>query len=197
MINARDAYARSRVVTFPHQLVINNAGKRVLGLGTGEKYAIDEESGCSIHTGLPAFLLILFDVRLVLLVGQAGTKLLVIELQIACVFDQVILLQLRRGEQLIVVLPELSLLQGAARGLSRNHGLGMNRREREVAVGEAHLVSVLGEQLFDRGLHLMTVGTLVVRELNDHHRRFGISVQAGGIVESLFLDFVFVVAKRK
>src|SRR6266478_8217185 len=115
MFNARDVYARSRVVTFPRQLVVNNAGKRVLGLGAVEKYAIDEESWSSIHTGFPAFLLILFDVRLVLLAGQAGTKLLVIELQIARVFDQVILLQLRRGEQLVVVFPELSLLQSAAR----------------------------------------------------------------------------------
>src|SRR5260370_5628856 len=186
MFNARDAHARCRVVTCPSQLVINNARERVLGLGAGERNSVDKETRSSVNPGFPAFLLILFDVCLVLLAGQAGTKLLVIELQIARVFDQIILLQLRRREQLVVVFPELSLLQGAARGLSRNHGLGMNRSEREVAVGEAHLVSVLGEQLFDRGLYLMAVGTLVVRELNDHHRCLGISVQAGGIVSPLY-----------
>src|SRR6266852_4194721 len=127
MFNARDAYARGRTITCSRQLVINNARERVLGLGAGERNSIDEESWSSIHTGFPAFLLIFFDVRFVLLAGQAGTKLLVIELQIARVFDQVILLQLRRREQLVVVFPELSLLQGAARRLSRNHSLGMNR----------------------------------------------------------------------
>src|SRR6266446_4967087 len=35
-ISARDAYARSRVATFPRQLVINNTRKRVLALGAGE-----------------------------------------------------------------------------------------------------------------------------------------------------------------
>src|SRR5260370_17448287 len=116
MFSARDAHARRRVVTCPRQLVINNPRERVLGLGAVEKYAIDEESWSSIHTGFPAFLLILFDVRLVFLAGQAGTKLFVIELQIARVFDQIILLQLRHSEQLVLVLPDLSLLQPPRRG---------------------------------------------------------------------------------
>src|ERR1700747_545402 len=129
---------------FPRQLVINEASERVLGLGAREGNAVDEKSRRPLNPGLLAFLRILLNLRLVLLARQAGVKLLVIELQIARVLDQGIFVQFRRGEKLIVVLPEPSLLQGAARGLSRNLGLGMNRREREVTVGEAHLVSVLG-----------------------------------------------------
>ena len=80
-----------------------------------------------------------------------------------------------------MVLPEFSLLQCTARSLSRNHGLRVNGREWEVAVGEAYLVSVLGQQLLDRGLHRMAVGTLVIRELNDRDRCLGISPHTGGI----------------
>src|SRR6266567_9216164 len=107
--------ARSRVVSFPRQLLINKSRKLVLGLGAGELNSIDEESRRPGNTGLPAFLDILINVRLVLAARQAGAKLLVIELQLARVFDQSVLVQVRRGEKLVVVLPEPSLVQGAPR----------------------------------------------------------------------------------
>ena len=85
-----------------------------------------------------------------------------------------------------MVLPEPSLLQSAPRALSRTLGLGMNRREWVVAVGEAHLVPVLGQHLFDRGFCRMAIGTLVVRELNDHDLRLGISPHTDGIVTHFY-----------
>src|SRR5207249_3101125 len=81
--NAGDAYARSRVVAFPRQLLINNSRERVLGLGAGEHNSIDEESRRPGNTGLLALLKVLINLRLVLAARQAGTKLVVIELHLA------------------------------------------------------------------------------------------------------------------
>src|SRR2546427_12978268 len=92
--DARDAYARSRAGTFPPELVINQAGKRVLALSTGEREAVDEEARGAVDAGPAAFLLVFLDIRLVLFAGEAGFELLVVELQVARVPDQVILFQL-------------------------------------------------------------------------------------------------------
>src|SRR6266851_5421327 len=84
-LHARDAYAGCRMVLVarPRQFVINNVCDCFFGLGTVNENSINEESGRPVHAGSAALLLILVNVRLVLLTGQAGLELFVIELQIA------------------------------------------------------------------------------------------------------------------
>src|SRR5713226_1796482 len=73
-LHARDAYAGCRMVlvTCPRQFVINNVCECFFRLGAVNENSINEESRRPVDTSIPAFQLILVNVRLVLLTGQAG-----------------------------------------------------------------------------------------------------------------------------
>jgi len=77
----------------PPEFVIDNAGELALRLGAIQENSVNEKSWCTVYTSISALLLILGNVRLLLLGGQAGIKLLVIQLQGARKVDKRTLFQ--------------------------------------------------------------------------------------------------------
>ncbi len=112
------------------ELLINHAGKTLLRLRARECDPIDQKPGGSGNPRLHPLAEVLLDVCAVFAVGQAGIELFVIQLQIASAFEKSLAVELSRIEELVMILPVLSLFSGAARGLRRNFGLRMNLLQR-------------------------------------------------------------------
>src|SRR5437879_1764615 len=116
---------------------------------------------------------VLVDRRLERLVLEALIELGRVEAHVLRVLLQLVLAE--RGlisEQSGVILPELALRVGAARGLGGRTCLRVHG-EREVAVDEPHLVAVVLHHLLDGALAPPADRALVVRQLDDGDRRLG------------------------
>src|SRR5262245_57587491 len=152
------------------QLLVDDFLELVEGLGPGDHAAVDEERRRSGHPYAGCVGDVLVDVGLELLVLEAFVELRLIEPELAGECLQPLLAEIGLRPQLVVVLPELPLRAGARRGLGGRPRMGMEL-EREVAVDEAYLIAVGGEDLLHRLFGTLAEGAFVVRELDDGHRR--------------------------
>ncbi len=123
-------------------LLVDDGPERVERLRSGEEPAVDEERWSRVHTVLTTLLVVHLDgwpvlARVETLSERRGVEVEVRgELAVRGRGKRALVL-----EDPVVVLPELSLLVGAERGLRRRLGLGMVRK-REVAVDETDFVAV-------------------------------------------------------
>src|SRR6266446_9279447 len=155
------------------QLLVDHFLELVEGQRAGEHPPVDEEGGRAIDAHPLAVGHVLVDRRLERLVLEALIELGRVEAHVLRVLLQLVLAERGLiGEQSGVILPELALRVGAARGLGGRACLRVHG-EREVAVDEPHLGAVVLHHLIDGALGPPAERALVVRELDDGDRRLG------------------------
>src|ERR1700733_15548102 len=100
---------------------------------------------------------------------QAGIKSFAVELQDTSMLLQRVDIDLFAIEQNVVVLPEFSLLSGAACSLCRLlrpvvHG------QREVLVHDGELVTIIVLELLYLGVHLLAIRAFIICEFHENDR---------------------------
>jgi hypothetical protein len=162
----------NRAMRCMRELLVNDLRETFVGLSSGNQSSVDEECWCSGHSEPACFLDVSIYTRPVFVGGDALLECSNVhayfsgkarQLFGACVGPA--------GIEFVMEFPELSLVVGTARRLSRLACAWVEPVEREVPIGKANPVAVFRKNSREGGLNLLAVGTMEIRELDDRYRR--------------------------
>src|SRR5215469_2904937 len=121
------------------ELFLNNFLESCFLLCAAQENPIDEKAGRATDSGAHPFLGVLLNLSLVFLAGEAGVELFFVQLELGSFALETVRVKASLvAKKQIMILPELTLLQGAARRLRRSHRHGMNLRYGHVAKRQRH-----------------------------------------------------------
>ena len=152
------------------QLAIDLRLERFERLRPRQEFPVDEERRRAARADLPALIAVGLDVLLELFTVERGLESAHVQPQLRRVLFQAGPVDIRLvGEQLVVHLPELSLLAGGAGRVGGGHRVGV-KRQRQVLPSDSHLAFVFVHDLGQRRLDAAAERALKVRPHDDRDR---------------------------